>query len=85
MTRAEVHATVRASGVTEVDEDASGIMIARDDERWRIYSGGGIAGNGGQWWLRRCGSGASVIPLGPFATKRALARALRAWRKFELS
>ena len=91
MTRTEVHATVRAARVTEVDEDVRGIVIARDagdghaDERWRIYSGGGIAGNSGQWWLRRLGpGGASVIPLGPFSTRRTLTQALRAWRRFEL-
>jgi hypothetical protein len=89
VTRAEAHATVRAARVTEVDEDVRGIVIERDgeqvSERWRVYSGGGIAGNSEQWWLRRLGpGGASVIPLGPFSTKRALTRALRAWRRFAL-
>lgn len=50
-------------------------------ERWRLSSGGGIAGNSGAWWLapldRRDGA-----PIGPFTSQRTLARALRAWRRW---
>lgn len=55
------------------------------NETWRIYSGGGIAGNGDAWWMHRVGEGAAPSgPLGPYTAQRSLAQALRAWREFEV-
>jgi hypothetical protein len=51
---------------------------------WRIESGGGIAGNGGKWWLAPMtgmyhpdAPDASAKPMGPASTPRQLARLLR--------
>jgi hypothetical protein len=55
------------------------------NEHWRIYCGGGIAGNGDQWWMRRLGDGPMPSgPLGPFTSQRALTVALRQWRDFKI-
>lgn len=50
--------------------------LSRSDDNvgaWRIERGGGIAGNGGRWWLRRVGSD---DVRGPATTERALRRLL---------
>jgi hypothetical protein len=65
--------------------DGHGIEIHRampwGIERWRLYTGGGIAGNSDQVWLSPIKRGES--PRGPFWNKGQLERALRAWRRGE--
>jgi len=52
-------------------------------ERWRVYSGGGIAGNSGVWWLMLLAPPRRRL-LGPYKTQKALVEALRKWRRWEL-
>lgn len=53
------------------------------DQRWRVQSGGGIAGNSGKWWI------APVFELdgeqvrGPFTSQKALIAALRKWKRWD--
>ena len=51
-------------------------------ERWRLYTGGGIAGNSDKVWL------SPIVrvhgqPRGPYWNKTQLEKALRAWRRGE--
>lgn len=50
-------------------------------QRWRVESGGGIAGNSRKWWLRPLPNGESI---GPYCSQKELIVALRAWRRWEL-
>ena len=94
MTRAHVSAALRRMRLPVVAEDAHGILVRRCrgippplhawvEEVWRLHSGGGIAGNAGQWWLRPRSSTTPGEALGPFTSQRALTKALRAWRRWE--
>jgi hypothetical protein len=80
-------------GIPIEKSDGHGIEIVRQiclgdlvpymvPERWRLHTGGGIAGNSDQVWLspivRTRGQ-----PRGPYWNKGQLETALRAWRKGE--
>lgn len=60
----------------------SGIGATWCEERWRVVSGGGIAGNSEEWWIRPVAARGAVH--GPYRTVRDLTKALRAWRRWEL-
>lgn len=53
------------------------------EEKWRLQCGGGIAGNGGVWWLEHLG-GPTKESLGPFQTSSEFQRELRCWRDWEV-
>lgn len=74
-----------------IKEDVSGFYVRRSqgfgppqpsyqEEEWRLYSGGGIAGNAGVWWMRKVG-GDEVR--GPYRSAHELDRGVRAWRRWE--
>lgn len=52
-------------------------------ERWRIYTGGGIAGNSDKFWLSAVVRVHGHEPRGPYSNKTQLEKALRAWRRGE--
>lgn len=85
MTREKAREVIEALGLKVVKSDGLGIQIERyaNDigyEIWRVYTGGGIAGNSDSAWLapmnRLYGQ-----PRGPFWNKAQLTKALRVWRK----
>ncbi len=61
----------------------TGIGAVWHEEIWRIYSGSGIAGNSGSFWISKKGSNIAEH-LGPFTAIRTLEQALRAWRRWDL-
>ncbi len=86
MNRARTREVVDNLGLIVVMSNGHGIEIRRGSEadgsleRWRLYTGGGIAGNSDQVWLRpitRTGHPAR----GPYWNKTQLAAALRTWRR----
>ena len=50
-------------------------------ERWRVTTGGGIAGNSDQVWLSAIVRAHGHVPRGPYWNKGQLEKALRAWRR----
>jgi hypothetical protein len=52
-------------------------------ERWRVYTGGGIAGNSDEVWLSPVVRANGHAPRGPYWNKGQLEKALRAWRRGE--
>lgn len=50
-------------------------------ERWRLYSGSGIAGHSSQFWLRCLSADLIGTTLGPFQNQRQLETQLRAFRR----
>ena len=50
-------------------------------ERWRVYTGGGIAGNSDQVWLSPIVRVEGHASRGPYWNKTQLEKALRAWRR----
>ena len=52
-------------------------------ERWRLYTGGGIAGNSDKIWLSSIVRAHGYEPRGPYGNKTQLEKALRAWRRGE--
>lgn len=76
--------------------DGHGILIRRHmvgpapvfngyrEEYWRVYTGGGIAGNSDSAWLQPASlASTSEKVRGPFWNKGQLEKALRAWRRGE--
>lgn len=85
MTRTKAREVVEALGIKVEHSDGLGIQIERyanniGYESWRVYTGGGIAGNSDSAWLapavRSYGQ-----PRGPFWNKAQLTKALRLWRR----
>ena len=92
MNRARTREVIDNLGIDVVKSDGHGIEVKRfikgcgvdgckiGSEHWRLYTGGGIAGNSDQVWL---------VPItpnigdkrGPFWNKTQLEKALRAWRR----
>ena len=50
-------------------------------ERWRVYTGGGIAGNSDEVWLSPVVRVHGHAPRGPYWNKTQLEKALRVWRR----
>jgi len=70
--------------VTQPSSDPGSTVIRHYTviERWRVYTGGGIAGNSDQVWL------SPVVrvhgqPRGPYWNKTQLSKALRTWGRGE--
>lgn len=102
LTRERAHEVLDAIGIPVEKSDAHGIKIHRAIwtcsqcgsfeppwiERWRLHTGGGIAGNADQIWLapvtrtpHPCTTSLPDLePRGPFTSKAKLRRALRVWR-----
>lgn len=85
MNRGKARECVDALGLKVLSSDGNGIHIERYSnhtgyEVWRVYTGGGIAGNSDSAWLapksRTYGE-----PRGPFWNKAQLTKALRSWRR----
>jgi len=54
--------------------------VSQNIERWRVYTGGGIAGNSDQVWISPI-TRVHGQPRGPYWNKTQLEKALRAWRR----
>ncbi len=85
MNRVKARACVDALGIKVLETDGLGILIERYSnvmgyERWRVHTGGGIAGNSDKAWLSPVTRGLGQEPRGPFWNKGQLTKALRAWR-----
>jgi len=89
MNRVRTREVVDKLGIPVVRSDGLGIEVHRktplEVERWRITTGGGIAGNSDQVWLSPVSrhTPTFAIPRGPYWNKTQLERALRAWRRGE--
>lgn len=92
MNRLRTRAVVDKLGIPVIQSNGHGIEIHRavgiawgetNTERWRVYTGGGIAGNSDQVWLRPILRRYNAIPRGPYWNKGQLEKALRAWRRGE--
>ena len=59
-----------------------GTPLKTATERWRVYTGGGIAGNSDQVWISPV-TRVHGQPRGPYWNKTQLEKALRAWRRGE--
>lgn len=94
MNRERTREVVDKLGLKVEKSDGHGIEIRRTlkslrtamstftSERWRLYTGGGIAGNSDAVWL--ASATRSTYPIrGPFWNKTQLEQALRAWRRGE--
>jgi hypothetical protein len=73
----EIHRAV----ATEILEAAFGKQ--QHTERWRVYTGGGIAGNSDKVWISPIARAQNHAPRGPYWNKGQLEKALRAWRRGE--
>lgn len=95
LNRERAREVVDSLGIRVLESDGHGILIRRSmtgagapvfptywEEEWRVYTGGGIAGNSDSAWLRPVHS-SSGPPRGPFWNKGQLEKALRAWRRGE--
>lgn len=96
MSRERTREVLDKLGIAAVKSNAHGIEIHRPmctsfpgepletvTERWRLYTGGGIAGNSDQVWLSSILRVHGYAPRGPYWNKTQLAKALRAWRRGE--
>lgn len=96
MNRERTREVLDKLGIPIAKSDGHGVEIHRtvgpklDEmiriERWRVYTGGGIAGNSDQVWLRPIVriynlAGERLTSRGPYWNKTQLEKALRAWRR----
>ena len=87
MNRERTREVLDKLGIVVQKSDGHGIVIHRANtdgiERWRLYTGGGIAGNSNQVWLTEVIYNNTVQgrPRGPYWNKGQLEKALRAWRR----
>lgn len=95
MNRTRTREVVDKIGIAVEKSDGHGIEIHRTvldpirgignrrTERWRLYTGGGIAGNSDKVWLSPIVRGPmhEHTPRGPYWNKTQLEKALRAWRR----
>jgi hypothetical protein len=89
MNRERTRAVIDKLAIAVVKSNGHGIEIHRtkDDviERWRLYTGGGIAANSDKVWLSpvaRDNEGKfGYAARGPYWNKTQLEKALRAWRR----
>lgn len=89
MNRVRTREVVDKLGIPVVKSDGLGIEIHRkttsEVERWRVTTGGGIAGNSDQVWISPVTRYTPTfeLPRGPYWNKTQLEKALRAWRRGE--
>ncbi len=94
MNRDRTREVVEKLAIPVVKSDGHGIEIHRQTrpssvlnttvtERWRVQTGGGIAGNSDQVWLSPIARVHGHTTRGPFWNKTQLEKALRAWRRGE--
>lgn len=88
MNRVKARDVVDKLGIRVIDSDGLGILIERYSnetgyQRWRVHTGGGIAGNSDSAWLTPVSRGPDRQPRGPFWNKQQLEKGLRAWRRWE--
>lgn len=85
MSRDRTREVLDKLSIPAVKSDAHGIEIHRTihpiTERWRLCTGGGIAGNSDQVWLSPVIRVNGHMPRGPYWNKTQLEKALRAWRR----
>jgi hypothetical protein len=87
MNRERTREVLDKLGIPVVKSNGHGVEIHRDPgtgtlhtERWRVYTGGGIAGNSDQVWISPI-TRVHGQPRGPYWNKTELEKALRAWRR----
>ena len=87
MNRERTREVIDKLGLFVVTSNGKGIEIHRAMgpgelriERWRVYTGGGIAGNSDQVWISPV-TRVHGQPRGPYWNKTQLEKALRAWRR----
>ena len=85
MNRERTREVLDKLGIAVVKSNGHGIEIHRskpETERWRLYTGGGIAANSDKVWLSPVSRTAkSDGARGPYWNKTQLEKALRAWRR----
>lgn len=86
MNRDRTREVVDKLAIHVVKSNGHGIEIHRTvgpgiSERWRLYTGGGIAGNSDQVWLAAIVYAHGYTPRGPYWNKTQLEKALRVWRR----
>ena len=87
MNRERAREVLDKIGIEVEKSNGHGIEIRRikgsTSERWRLKTGGGIAGNSDQVWLSPIThvDGVIYFARGPYWNKIELEKALRAWRK----
>lgn len=87
LNREKAREVVDKLGIHVIQSDGHGILISRPGsgerllELWRVYTGGGIAGNSDSAWLAPRKSSYGHTTRGPFWKKASLEKALRAWRR----
>lgn len=88
MNRERTREVLDKLGIAVVKSNGHGVEIHRNRpalERWRLYTGGGIAANSDKVWLspvaRTAEGDWAYAPRGPYWNKTQLEKALRAWRK----
>jgi hypothetical protein len=89
MNRVRTREVLDKLAIPVVKSDGLGIEIHRQTvqavERWRLQTGGGIAGNSDKVWLSpvTCHTPTFGNSRGPYWNKTQLEKALRAWRRGE--
>ena len=86
MNRERTREVVDKLAIPVIASNGHGIEIHRVvgpgiSERWRLYTGGGIAGNSDKVWLSAVVRVHGYAPRGPYWNKTQLEKALRAWQK----
>ena len=87
MSRERAREVLDKLGIMVEKSDGHGIEICRlkgnTSERWRLKTGGGIAGNSDQVWLSPITrpDGVVYFARGPYWNKTELETALRVWRR----
>lgn len=85
MNRVKAREVVDKLSIRVIASDGLGVLIERYSnatgyQRWRVHTGGGIAGNSDKAWISPVSRGTGEKPRGPFWNKAQLEKALRAWR-----
>lgn len=92
MNRERTREVVDKLGIPAIKSNGYGIEIHRAvgpgvgemrTERWRVLTGGGIAGNSDKVWISPVVRVLGHEPRGPYWNKGQLEKALRAWRRGE--
>jgi hypothetical protein len=90
MNRVRTREVIDKLGIPVEKSDGHGIEIQRwvytsgigEIQQWRVYTGGGIAGNSDKVWLTPVRKHVALAQ-GPYWNKTQLEKALRAWRRGE--